>query len=315
MKLLYKLFLDAPIQWFLDYLMPVLYPLLPDRLVQWNERGKANRLQRRMLMFVMPRIKKNLERCSAIIKQGSQAEETAEAAVRELKEKAPDFRIMLFETNGTVWDAIVLPGDAQRDLASQEFDLLMVCAAGVFVIEVKSWTNINPDGSHYAPDGSLLKPAHLQSTGKVKRLKEIVGDGVPVHSLVYLPRLDPYSAPAALPPSYVCDVPQLMLAIRDKMRHLRDRQAIDIHGAFETIQRHLDRSGQAKLTHMLWLAQNHPSPDTLEIERLYNENVSLQKGALSKKSWLVRIPLMADSDSIPIADSVPCDGGHAARVS
>ena len=29
----------------------------------------------------------------------------------------------------------------------------------------------------------------------------------------------------------------------------------------------------------------------------------------------VRIPLMADSDSIPIADSVPCDGGHVARVS
>ncbi|NWF47119.1 hypothetical protein F3K02_17955 [Hydrogenophaga sp. D2P1] len=29
----------------------------------------------------------------------------------------------------------------------------------------------------------------------------------------------------------------------------------------------------------------------------------------------VRIPLMADSDSIPIADSVPGDGGHAARVS
>ena len=29
----------------------------------------------------------------------------------------------------------------------------------------------------------------------------------------------------------------------------------------------------------------------------------------------VRIPLMADSDSIPIADSVPCDGGHRARGS
>ena len=29
----------------------------------------------------------------------------------------------------------------------------------------------------------------------------------------------------------------------------------------------------------------------------------------------VRIPLMADSDSISIADSVPCDGGHVARVS
>ena len=31
--------------------------------------------------------------------------------------------------------------------------------------------------------------------------------------------------------------------------------------------------------------------------------------------FLVRIPLMADSDSIPIADSVPGDGGHVARVS
>lgn len=29
----------------------------------------------------------------------------------------------------------------------------------------------------------------------------------------------------------------------------------------------------------------------------------------------VRIPLMADSDSIPIADSVPCDVGHLARGS
>ena len=35
----------------------------------------------------------------------------------------------------------------------------------------------------------------------------------------------------------------------------------------------------------------------------------------SSLRWRVRIPLMADSDSIPIADSVPCDGGHLARVS
>lgn len=31
--------------------------------------------------------------------------------------------------------------------------------------------------------------------------------------------------------------------------------------------------------------------------------------------WAMRIPLMADSDSISIADSVPGDGGHVARVS
>ena len=37
--------------------------------------------------------------------------------------------------------------------------------------------------------------------------------------------------------------------------------------------------------------------------------------AQMRKALGVRIPLMADSDSIPIADSVPGDGGHVARVS
>ena len=36
---------------------------------------------------------------------------------------------------------------------------------------------------------------------------------------------------------------------------------------------------------------------------------------LVKEAVCLRIPLMADSDSIPIADSVPGDGGHVARVS
>ena len=35
----------------------------------------------------------------------------------------------------------------------------------------------------------------------------------------------------------------------------------------------------------------------------------------ARSGVILRIPLMADSDSIPIADSVPCDGGHVARVS
>jgi IS5 family transposase len=45
---------------------------------------------------------------------------------------------------------------------------------------------------------------------------------------------------------------------------------------------------------------------------LFGEQV--QRVAVASNAGL-RIPLMADSDSIPIADSVPCDGGHAARVS
>lgn len=46
----------------------------------------------------------------------------------------------------------------------------------------------------------------------------------------------------------------------------------------------------------------------LELER---ETDPTRRAELAR----VRIPLMADSDSIPIADSVPGDGGHVARVS
>ena len=46
-----------------------------------------------------------------------------------------------------------------------------------------------------------------------------------------------------------------------------------------------------------------------------DQDTALQLDALSKSGCTVRIPLMADSDSIPIADSVPGDGGHVARVS
>ena len=48
----------------------------------------------------------------------------------------------------------------------------------------------------------------------------------------------------------------------------------------------------------------------------YNEAIHPSAAALQALlDDLVRIPLMADSDSIPIADSVPGDGGHVARVS
>lgn len=40
-----------------------------------------------------------------------------------------------------------------------------------------------------------------------------------------------------------------------------------------------------------------------------------RSGSASGDNSLLRIPLMADSDSISIADSVPGDGGHVAQVS
>lgn len=43
-------------------------------------------------------------------------------------------------------------------------------------------------------------------------------------------------------------------------------------------------------------------------------NLAIARALAGRDVWL-RIPLMADSDSIPIADSVPDDGGHAVRVS
>lgn len=285
MKLLYYLFLDAPVQLLLDYLVPVLYPILPKGLVELNERKKALRLRTRKLAPVRLRINQNTERGIQILKQGSNAEEIAECGIKDLILKAPDFRIMLFEANGNVWDGIVLPADKEKGLPSQEFDLLMVCVAGVFIIEVKSWSNINPDGSHFSPDGKLLKPAHLQSTGKIKRLRDILGDETPVYGLVYLPRLAPHDAPAALHPSYVCDVSQLILAIRDKMRHLKNAQIIDVGGVYQRIKRHLDNGGEAKLRHMIWLADNHPSEDTVELKRLYEETRKLEDDAIGNPSW------------------------------
>ena len=60
--------------------------------------------------------------------------------------------------------------------------------------------------------------------------------------------------------------------------------------------------------------------DAQRIKDLERENRELRKAneilkLASAFFAQVRIPLMADSDSIPIADSVPCDGGHAAPVS
>ena len=48
---------------------------------------------------------------------------------------------------------------------------------------------------------------------------------------------------------------------------------------------------------------------------LFGSQAAMAKDWPTQPIRIVRIPLMADSDSIPIADSIPCDGGHAARVS
>jgi len=47
---------------------------------------------------------------------------------------------------------------------------------------------------------------------------------------------------------------------------------------------------------------------------LWIENLMCGIDLFDDRAYL-RIPLMADSDSISIADSVPGDGGHVARVS
>ena len=48
---------------------------------------------------------------------------------------------------------------------------------------------------------------------------------------------------------------------------------------------------------------------------LFGPSIQVAGGGIAAAGRPLRIPLMADSDSIPIADSVPCDGGHVARVS
>jgi hypothetical protein len=55
----------------------------------------------------------------------------------------------------------------------------------------------------------------------------------------------------------------------------------------------------------------------IKIQSYTHETNTLQNKLTHKSNLRIhlRIPLMADSDSIPIADSIPFDGGHRARVS
>ena len=87
-------------------------------------------------------------------------------------------------------------------------------------------------------------------------------------------------------------------------RQGRDAAGGSMRNAHDSATGHVFLAGDA-LTSMLDEHHAQDSPHAQGIEKLL----------LLLGLRLVRIPLMADSDSIPIADSVPGDGGHVARVS
>ena len=67
-----------------------------------------------------------------------------------------------------------------------------------------------------------------------------------------------------------------------------------------------------KLIDLRHLMRELGPPCLDDVEVIGMDEFAIQKG---HRYATVRIPLMADSDSIPIADSVPGDGGHLARGS
>jgi len=266
-----------------DVIFPRLFFLLPAGLKRKAQERQETRLQNLRLRPVNHKLSAILTRMEEIMMQGSHAEDKAMEILNSLASRNPELKIRVFEAEGSM-AGIVLPADISTQQPSHEFDALLVSVAGVFVIETKGWKDINADGTHVAPDGKLLKPAHQQSRPKVQRLRDLIGNDVPVHSLVLLPNLDPLDAPAALHPSYVCDASQLQLAIRGKIQRLNGK-VVDVDDVYRTIDSALADKEWAKLGHMLWLADTHPNADALEIKRLNDKYNSILEDRLVRHNW------------------------------
>lgn len=280
---LVSVFYVFPIWLINDVIFPRLFFLLPEKQREKAEARRQVRLETIRLAPVRDRLSAIESRISEIVKQGGEAEDKGMEMVKAIASASPELSINLFEPENE-FGGVVLPPNKLERLPSHEFDILMVCKAGVFVIEVKGWRDVNEDGSHVAPDGSLLKPAHKQSQPKVERLRNLLGRDIPVHSLVLLPNMDPLKAPAGLHPAYVCDVSQMQLAIRDKFKMLNGKP-FEVERTYETILAALSPMVRAKIEHMRWLAETHPSQNTLDVKRLDDEFGEIRDSRLTNHNW------------------------------
>lgn len=177
--------------------------------------------------------------------------------------------------------SIVLPPTDLND-SSQEIDNLLVTEHGIYVIEVKGWRSIGEDGKGKTASGESLGSPVAQCSKKVEHIKAIVGIGVPVSALAVLPFARESDAAFGLDSRIVFSSDQLAIILRTAhKRMLRTGvRRVDVEGASRAIMARMDTQDGAKVRHMLWLAEHHPSPDALRVQELLAKDAAL-RGDLS----------------------------------
>lgn len=242
----------------------------------------------------------------AEISQGSHAEALA-AAQLDLLRQAAGSRHSTWRPADDGITCIVLPPDA-HGTPSQELDDLLLTDAGLYVVEVKGWKHIEPDGGHRTTDGSLLPPAHRQSASKVKRLQALLGPSVPVHSVVVLPNLCPAAMPLELDTRYLTGAADLGLMLRQHIqaRARKDGAPIDFAEVRHALLAKMDRRPDAKIHHMLWLAENFPGDGTARVRDLYSrlQELRSQQGLIQPPAVAVRPTGVVLASAVPFAVAI-----------
>jgi hypothetical protein len=165
--------------------------------------------------------------------------------------------------------SIVLPPSEIND-TSQEIDNLLVTQHGIYVIEVKGWRKIGADGLGEAKTGESLGSPVAQCSKKVEHIKSIVGYGVPVRVLAVLPYAKESDAAFELDSRIVFSADQLGIVLRTAHQQMVKTGAhrLDVAALSQKIMSRLDTRDDAKVRHMLWLSEHHPSPDTLRVKEI-----------------------------------------------
>lgn len=214
-----------------------------------------------------------------ILRGGAKAEHTVnEWLVHLCKDAAPSMECWHPSLDGH--DEIVFP-PSEHNGTSQELDNLLVTDHAVYVIEVKSWHEINANGGRVLADGKELGSPVRQSKKKVEHLRKILGAGTPIKAIGVLPNLKDESIPFALDASIVTSLGQLSLVLRTEHQQSTGRAKLDVQAIRRLILSKMDTTGKAKIEHMRWLAEAHPSEDALRVRDL-DDRMTRLKGEMAE---------------------------------
>ena len=209
-----------------------------------------------------------------ILRGGAKAEQTVNGWLSHLcKDAAPSMVVWLPANDGH--EDIVFPPN-EHNSTSQEFDNLLVTDHAVYVIEVKSWHEINANGGRVLGDGKELGSPIAQSKKKVEHLRKILGPDTPIKAIGVLPNLKDECIPFALDARIVSSLGQLSLMLRGEHQKAKGRPKLDVQGIRACILSTMDTTEKAKINHMRWLAEAHPSEDAERVRDLDDRMVRIK---------------------------------------